>query len=160
MKHIASHSVLVTGQSFTACKKQVTDYFERTLLVRYDQIAIKDQKSVPATSSLFLDEVSTGVEKNRTIIKKLIGDLESTGFKNSFDLLDLEHGYPSKVLHLITHFLDGFIGIDSVFYNLIDDSHWVPQKTTREIVDTPEKFWLIHLEGYSATPDTAGLIQQ
>ncbi len=160
MKHIASHNVLVTGKSFSACRRQVANFFERTMLVRYDQVSIKDEASIPATSPDFIQHMNKGIEENRRIIKKLIHDLELTGLKTTSDLLQLEHGYPSKVLHIITHFLDGFIGIDSTFYNLINDSHWVPQKTLTEISATPEQFWMIHLDGFSATPDTAGLIMQ
>ncbi len=159
MKHIASHRILVSGESFAACKKQVADFFDRTLLVRYDQVTIKDEACTPGVSPSFLQQIEKGIEENRAIISKLINDLEATGMKSTTDLLQLEHGYPSKVLHIITHFLDGFIGIDTVFYNLVDDSHWMLEKTLRDITTTPDHFWLIHLDGYSATPDTAGLIQ-
>ncbi len=159
MKQIASHHILVSGTSFASCKNQVTTFFDRTLLVRYDRVTINEEKCIPGIDPSFLDHVERGIEDNKSIIKKLIKDLEGTGMKTTSDLLHVEHGYPSKLLHIITHFLDGFIGIDTVFYNLVDDSHWTPEATIKETKNSPDAFWLIHLDGYSETPEQAALVQ-
>jgi hypothetical protein len=61
------------------------------------------------------------------------------------DLLALKPGYPSKVLHILTHMLDGFIGIDSAFYNLVEDSHWLSEPLRTTILRNPEGYWLVPL---------------
>ncbi len=160
MKQIASHHILVSGISFASCRKQVTDFFDRTLLVRYDRFTTNEKKCIPGIDPSFLDHVERGIEDNKNIIKKLVKDLEGTGMETTSDLLHVEHGYPSKLLHIITHFLDGFIGIDTVFYNLIDDSHWIPEATTKDTETSPDNFWLIHINGFSETPEKAALVQR
>jgi hypothetical protein len=85
--------------------------------------------------------------------------LRQTGVSDILDLEALEHGYPSKLLHMLSHFLDGFVGIDSSFYNLIDDSHWLPEHTAANIRDNGEAYWLIHIDCYSATPEEASLLR-
>ncbi len=160
MKKIASHFILVQGDSFANCKKQVYDYFDRTQLVRYDHIKIDDEKCMSGIAPYFLSCVEKKQTENRKIIETLISDLEATGVTTTTGLLNLEHGYPSKILHLISHFLDGFIGIDSAFYNLIDDSHWVSTVTQNRIMESPKMFWLFCLSGYSETPEKVSLVHQ
>lgn len=160
MKKIAHHLVLVAGESHKSCRKQVKNYFARTELVRYDRIEIDDDASIVGSDQDFNKYLTEAVSRNRQILGGLIKDLEGTGVKTIVDLLDLKQGYPSKVLHIATHFLDGFIGIDSVFYNLIDDSHWLPEQTHQAIVDAPDGFWLIPVNGFSETPETAALIHK
>lgn len=159
MKKIATHYILATGSSFNTAKKHVTDFFQRTELVRYDYISINEQKCASATSDDFYSILDRHLEKNKETLVKLVSDLEAAGINSITDLINLQQGYPSKVLHIATHFLDGFIGIDSIFYNLIDDSHWFPETTRSTIQTSPADFWLIHLDGYSHTPDKAGLVQ-
>ena len=67
-------------------------------------------------------------------------------------------GYESKVLHIITHLVDGFFGADTVFYNLEEDSHWLSDKLTDKIKEQPEKFWLLKIE-CSTIDDTDRLDQ-
>jgi hypothetical protein len=70
-------------------------------------------------------------------------ELQETGLGRAEDLLTLQQGYPSKLLHILTHMLDGFIGIDSVFYNLIEDSHWLSAPLRSTILHKPEHYWLV-----------------
>src|SRR4030043_54062 len=62
------------------------------------------------------------------------------------DLQELPQGYKSKILHVITHLLDGFFGIDTYFYNLEEDSHWVSEELKEKIKTNPPIFWLLSLE--------------
>ena len=158
MKKIAHHLMLAAGESYKSCRKQVKNYFARTELVRYDRIEIEDKASLVGTHKDFGPCLDQAVAKNRKTLEGLVKDLENTGVKTTGDLLNLHQGYPSKVLHIATHFLDGFIGTDSSFYNLIDDSHWLPEKTRQAIGTTPENYWLIQVDGFSETPEKAALI--
>jgi len=158
MKKIAHHLILVAGESHKSCRKQVKNYFARTELVRYDRIEIDDKASLAGSHPTFTICLDEAVTKNRMILESLIKDLEGIGVKNTKDLLKLKQGYQSKVLHIATHFIDGFIGTDSVFYNLIDDSHWLSEKTRQDIANTPDAFWLIPVDGFSETPEKVALI--
>jgi hypothetical protein len=159
MKKIAHHLMLVTGESHKSCRKQVKNYFARTELVRYDRIEIDDKACLAGSHQNFARCLDEAIAKNKNILEGLIKDLENTGVKTTGDLLKLKQGYPSKVLHIATHFLDGFIGIDSSFYNLIDDSHWLPERTRQAIAEAPDDFWLIQVDGFSETPEKAALIR-
>ena len=54
---------------------------------------------------------------------------------------------------------DGFIGIDSYFYNLIDDSHWLPQATAKAIQKDPNHYWLLHIDCFATTAEEACLLR-
>jgi hypothetical protein len=160
MKIIAHHQILVAGDSYQNCKRQVEDFFQRTQLVRYDRVEIDDKGAIPGSNKKFGIWIKEAVRKNRQILQELVQELENTGVKSTPDLLDMPQGYPSKVLHILTHFLDGFIGTDSAFYNLIDDSHWLMESTEQSIKSAPGGYWLIPIDCYSASPEKASLIHQ
>ena len=160
MQLIASHLVLVSAPSINKGCAQVNDFFLNSLLVRYDKIDIRTEKCLGGSDKKFNGVLKKSIAANRKILRNFIEEFKKTGFQTAEDLACVKHGYPSKMLHIITHFLDGFIGIDSVFYNLIEDNHWVSEKTFRSIEAVPGNFWLIHLDGYSESPENAGIIQQ
>jgi len=159
MQPISTHLVLVSAPDFDSACSQVRDFFDSTLLVRYDKIDIRRQESFPATDDSFDEVLHQGIADNRGTLHRFIGEFEKTGFKNVDDLHRVECGYPSKLLHIITHFLDGFIGIDSKFYNLIDDSHWLSDDTAAAITETPEQYYVIQLDCFSQSPDKVSLVQ-
>jgi hypothetical protein len=59
------------------------------------------------------------------------------------DLESLPQGYQSKTLHTLTHLLDGFFGIDSHFYNLIEGSHGVSAGLRGKIDSSPGGYMLL-----------------
>lgn len=149
--------VLTEGESPEACRIQVINFFERTSLVRYDNIVI-DDVILSAKNPKFSEELDRGLRRNQQTLHKFIDELGETGFETRGDLVGLSQGYQSKILHIIAHFLDGFIGIDSVFYNLVDDSHWLTVDTREQIDQEPERFNLLYLQCYSLTPKEAALL--
>lgn len=159
MQPLSSHLVLVTGKDYTTASTQVQNFFDNSLLVQYDHIAIRAEKSRSAADAGFTKLLEEGLEANRITLEKFVNEFEKTGFQSVRDFLQIPCGYPSKLLHIITHFVDGFIGIDTHFYNLIDDSHWLPDNTAEAIADDPNQHWLIHLDGYSETPEKVSLVQ-
>lgn len=159
MEPLSSHIVLVSAEDFAKASKQVEDFFDNTLLVRYDKIAIRESQSYSADNQCFSAELEKSLADNAARLDKFIDEFSKTGFQSIDDLKSVECGYPSKLLHIITHFLDGFIGIDTIFYNLIDDSHWLPDSTRQAMKKNPSHFWLIHLDGYSETPEKVSLVQ-
>ena len=158
MKLLAHHSFLVSGQHYEDCKAQIDSFFEKTTLVQYDKISIDNDAIVNGGNEQFSERLKKSLDRNQAVLAKFIDELKTTGFVKRSDLPSLKQGYPSKVLHIIAHFLDGFISIDTAFYNLIDDSHWISAKTKEQLTSHPEKFWLIPLDCYSMTPREAALL--
>lgn len=158
MKLLARHSILVSGEHYEDCKAQIYGFFKKTSLVQYDKIAIDSSGAVSGDNDCFAEKLESSLKQNRRVLTGLVEELKVAGFEKRSDLPDLQQGYPSKVLHIIAHFLDGFIGIDSAFYNLIDDSHWVSPSTRELLADKPETFWLVPLDCYSMTPREATLL--
>lgn len=158
MNLLARHIVLATAESKEECKSQVLNFFDKTSLVRYDRIVVDESKHLSAREDAFPAALEKALDRNRQILSELVDELGTAGFAKRSDLPDLSQGYPSKVLHIIAHFLDGFIGIDSVFYNLVNDSHWLPEETAAQIIEEPDRFWLISLDCYSMSPREAALL--
>jgi hypothetical protein len=157
MELLVKHIILVEGDTLETCKSYVLNFFEQTSLVHYDRITIEDE-ILSANDPAFKAKLENGLKKNKTTLIRFIDELGASGFKKKCDLIDLNQGYQSKILHIIAHFLDGFIGIDSVFYNLIDDSHWLSDETRDKIEQQPDRFRLLSLKCYSLTPKEATLL--
>lgn len=157
MELLAQHLVLAEGESEEACKLHVLKFFEKTSLVCYDNVVIED-RILSGTDPEFESELAQGLKKNRNTLRKFINELGSTGFEQRGDLMQVDQGYHSKILHIIAHFLDGFIGIDSVFYNLVEDSHWLSSDIEIRIKEVPARFKLLSLKCYSMTPREAALL--
>lgn len=160
MFRIAQHRILVSGDSFATCSEQVHKFFALTSLVIYDCIEVKAEQSFSGRDAGFTEALAGAVADNRKTVDSLIADLQKTGCRSVSDLRDLQQGYASKVLHIIAHFLDGFVGIDSYFYSLPDDSHWLPAVTAAAIGNNPERYWLIHIDCFSAAPEEAALLHK
>ncbi|EKD36221.1 MAG: hypothetical protein ACD_75C01596G0002 [uncultured bacterium] len=160
MNRISRHKVLLTGDSFDHCSSQVHRFFDLTSLVIYDCIEARPEQSCSGLDAGFTDRIRDAEDRNRQQVRELITELEKTGIRTTADLHAIEQGYVSKTLHILSHFLDGFIGIDSFFYNLLDDSHWLSPRTAAAILANPQRYWLIHVDGYSATPEEAGLLRR
>jgi hypothetical protein len=158
MNLLARHIILVAGESKEECKSQVLNFFDKTSLLHYDRIVVDESRQLSARDNEFSIALEKALDRNRQILSELVDELGAAGFTKRSDLPDLAQGYPSKVLHIIAHFLDGFIGIDTVFYNLVNDSHWLPGETAARILEEPERFWLVSLDGYSMSPREAALL--
>lgn len=159
MKRLAEHKILVAGNSFEHCRDQVEKFFALTSLVIYDCIEARREFSRCGRDAAFFTEIDAAEARNRAMVASLIAELEKLAGKNLSALQSLPQGYASKTLHILSHFLDGFIGIDSYFYNLLDDSHWLPTTTRQRITLEPGQFWLLHLDCFSATPEEAGILR-
>lgn len=160
MKRISQHKLLATGESFAQCRSQVLHFFEKTTLVRYDSIEVREGESFSGLDADFTRQANLAISHNRQMLQYLISDLVKAGFTDINKIDTLPQGYESKTLHIISHILDGFIGIDSYFYNLIDDSHWILSQTNEDLTQHPEKYWLIHVDCFTATPEEASLLHK
>lgn len=152
--------ILATGESRGEGRSQVLKFFDKTSLLYYDRIVIDEDRSLSAGNQGFSPMLEKALSQNRQVVANLVEELGAAGFATCTDLPNITQGYQSKVLHILAHFLDGFIGIDSVFYNMVNDSHWLPQETSDLIRDEPERFWLFPLDCYSVSPKEAALLHQ
>jgi hypothetical protein len=158
MNRISQHKMLLAGDSFDHCNDQVHKFFDLTSLVIYDCIETIESKSFSGLDAAFFDLILKAENFNRRTMQDLIDELVKANIRKIEDLQDIEQGYLSKTLHILSHFLDGFIGIDSYFYNLLDDSHWLPPATAKAIHRNPHHYWLLHVDCFATTAEEAGLL--
>ncbi len=159
MNLISQHKILLAGDSFDHCSQQVHRYFDLTSLVIYDCIETIQNKSFSGLDAVFFDQIARAESHNRQAVQNLIDELVKAKFQKTVDFQNIEQGYLSKTLHILSHLLDGFIGIDSYFYNLMDDSHWLPQTTAQAIHKNPKHYWLLHIDCFATTAEEAGLLR-
>jgi len=142
-----SHDILVAGPDFAACRQQVNHFFARTLLVRYDDVQVLKDASINGLNENFWPAIDAGLAANKNVLGDFLESLKQEGFASLDDLQSLEKGYLSKTLHTIAHLLDGFIGIDSRFYNLEEDSHTVSRQMQQKIAAAPGHYWIVRVKG-------------
>ena len=116
---------------------------ESTQLVVYQSISLRNEEIHSATWPSFWSEIEAGIAANRAFCMTLADELAESGLNEIKDLLTLHPGYPSKMLHILTHMIDGFFGIDSAFYNLVADSHRLSASLRATIMENPEGYWLV-----------------
>ena len=154
------HKILSDGTDFESVCKRVVGFFEKTMLLQYDTVEVNDTLSFSANDPDFWPEVEKGIAANRSVLNENIKELQSVGCHTVQDIASLPLGYPSKVLHIIAHLADGFVGIDSTFFNLQEDSHWLSDSLAQKIKDNPQGYWLLHVEAGFSSPGEASLIHR
>ena len=143
------HEVLSSGSDFDVCSRKVLSFFEAYQLVRYSQIKILKKDSLPASHPEFWNKLEKAVLENHLVLQQLIRELGDEGVTSLEDLEELPQGYKSSMLHIVTHFFDGFFGVDTYFYNLEENSHWISEKLIKKMQTSPALFWILALEAES-----------
>lgn len=146
---LIEHRFLIQEKDYNRACQRITRFLERYELLSYDRLKFEARDSLPAFHPRFWKALQEAQERNRQVIRDLFRDLAREGYRELFDLALLPQGYLSKIFHTLAHLLDGFLGIDSYFYNLEEDSHWVSRRLERKIQTQPEGFWLVKLYGYT-----------
>jgi len=150
------HAMLVAAENFDEASHKVLRFFTLTQLVKYQSITIVEHESMHAGDPRFWEVATKYMEANRTTLQELLDELATAGYGQTRDMINLERGYLSKVLHTAVHLLDGFFGIDTGFYNLEEDSHWISGNMRRIIEGAPRQYWLLQvnasLGGATADP--------
>jgi hypothetical protein len=141
------HDILIEGSDFESCKKHLSSFFDRTMLIRYDEVIIMEKESINGADQTFWPRVQEGLTANKKALKQLLANLKEEGFVSLDDLQALEQGYLSKILHTIAHLKDGFIGLDSRFYNLVEDSHSITRGMLQKLIETTDHYWILRVEG-------------
>ncbi|MFZ5775161.1 MAG: hypothetical protein ACOY3Z_06740 [Thermodesulfobacteriota bacterium] len=146
MRLSVTHRMLAMAPDMERASAHVLRFLDRTQLVRYDAVRVVAADSCGATDPRFWPWLEEGISGNRQVLDKLLSELRSAGTRDFADLPGLPQGFQSKILHTMAHLLDGFFGIDSQFYCLPEDSHWVGPGLRKQIETSPEDFWLITVE--------------
>lgn len=143
MDYNISHYFLVRAEnSYDACE-HVEQYLDKNQLITYADLVIKDEEVLQGRSREFWPTVEKGLERNRQFALKMLDYLKEEGVRSLDDLITLQQGYTTKILHTLTHLLDGFIGVDTSLYNLLEDSHQISDMLRADIKSSPDVYWVI-----------------
>lgn len=153
-----SHKILCQSKDLDTAQHYVSQYFKQSMLLSYDSFHIDLELSYCATADEFWQEAEAAIQQNEIVLTSYINELRDSGCTNIKDLETLSSGYQSKLIHLIAHLVDGFIGIDSHFFSLPEDSHWISKAMKERITEHPEEFWLIHLAAQSHSLESTVLL--
>jgi hypothetical protein len=140
------HDMLVSGPDLTTCEQHIRLFFAKSQLVHYDSVEIDHQHSVNGTDTRFNKLLQGAIAENRRILGELLGKLQEEGCSTLEDLLALPQGFKSKLLHTISHLLDGFFGIDSRFFDIDEICHWLTEDRRRQLGERPEECWLLRVK--------------
>jgi len=143
MKFEVTHTILAMEPDLKKSSAHVLRFLDRTPLVQYDAVRVVADQSCSGADPRFWPWLEQGLANNRQVLQKLTGELRAAGTKEFSDLLVMPQGFQSKIFHTMAHLLDGFFSIDSRFYNLPEDSHWLGASVRRQIEAAPEDFWLV-----------------
>ena len=143
MDYPVSHYFLVHSQSNELAGRHVERYLSGNQLITYTEFFVRTEEILSGTDNSFRQTLERGLAANESFARRMLDHLKEEGVTTLDQLLDLQQGYSTKILHTLTHLLDGFIGIDSVFYSLIEDSHRVSGGLAEAIRATPAEYWLV-----------------
>lgn len=139
----AFHEFLCEGQDLAACTSRLFSFFESYELIRYGHLDVIESKSLRADDPDFPLRLEKSLEIHGQRVRSFLDELIREGVDSISALEKLPQGYQSKTLHTVTHLLDGFFGIDSHFYNLVEGSHGVSEDLLQRISGNPRGFMLL-----------------
>ncbi|MEJ2031767.1 MAG: hypothetical protein P8Y63_01720 [Deltaproteobacteria bacterium] len=145
------HELLIEGKTFAVAEQKALRFFARNLLARYEEAQVVAEASCSARHPDFWNRLTTGLAENRRRAADLVVELEEAGLTHMNQLRELSQGYESKILHTLAHLLDGFFGVDSYFYNLLDDSHGISEARRRLIREDPDSYGLLRVATRTGT---------
>jgi hypothetical protein len=143
MDYPISHYFLVHSRSEELAGRHVERYLAGNQLISYAEFFVRTGEILNGAGGHFWRTLEHGLAANDSFARRMLDHLKEEGVTTLDQLPDLEQGYVTKVLHTLTHLLDGFIGIDSVFYNLVEDSHRVSAGLAQSIRTAPAEYWLV-----------------
>ena len=150
---IGQHTILLQAADRKEAEQHVRTFFAQNELVRYDSLVIDAGTIFNGTHQQFFAKIEDGLTGNRLAIEKLVQVLRAEDAADLQAWSSLPQGYASKILHTLVHLVDGFFGVDSVLYNLVEDSNQVTPLLRKKIREQPNFFWLVPVTGVSARND-------
>jgi len=155
----SQHVFLVDGADYSEGRRKIENFLTKNLLVRYASLLFDDAQKIVAKESVkFWETIDWCQKQNQLTITGLLQELSDLGYESIADLARVPQGYNSKLLHTITHLLDGFFGLDSFFYNLIEDSHWVSEQLAEKIRQDNQNYFLVFVQGSFQKLEEADMI--
>ncbi len=154
------HHFLAKGETRAVADRQVLAFLDKTLLVRYSEVSIEEETSMTATDPRFWPTVEDLARQHRQTCQHFIDSLQETGITTIGDLAHIEQGYPSKLLHILAHLVDGFFGIDSIFFNLIEDAHTISPALASAIEADPRNYHLVTTSCSFLSTEEASIIHR
>ena len=142
----AEHDMLMSGPDLATCERHVRLFFAKSQLVHYDSVEIDRHHSVNGADPRFKELIQAAIAENKRILGELLSKLQEEDCATLEDLLTLPQGFKSKLLHTISHLLDGFFGIDSRFFDIDEISHWLTEARQRQLGEQPEDCWLLRIK--------------
>lgn len=136
---------LVEAKELTGAQHKVKRFLEETTLVIFEYIEFTN-KCYNGGQREFYDLIDMGISQNKKVLKEIVRELVDEGYKEIMDVLYIPQGYISKLIHTIAHILDGFIGIDTYFFNLEESSHWISKPMYQKIKKTPNNYWVLEID--------------
>ena len=130
---LGQHDLLLESSNRKEAELHARYFCEHNDLVRYDSIIIESDAILCGTDPEFITKLKRGLEGNKKAINGLIEELSTEGVLDLQSWSTLQQGYATKLLHTVIHLLDGFFGIDSALYNLVENSHLVTSALLRRI---------------------------
>jgi hypothetical protein len=158
-----THLLLTPATDRDDAQARIEHFFAKNFLVKYDQVTILAERTSHAGNADFWKRLEEGIAANRRVVGELLDEMRAGGFEKLTDLTEMHQGYESKILHTVTHLLDGFFGVDTVFFNLVEDSHGLSNRLAAAIKANPAGFWLVEAECISDTghdPDQLDMIRR
>jgi len=146
---LIEHDLLVSGLDMETCSGHVLSFFDKSQLVRYDSVEIDPKSSAQGSEPRFVELLNRAINTNKEILEELLVTIKDEGCSKLDDILKLPQGFQSKMLHTISHLLDGFFGVDSRFFDIDEISHWITENRQNEINTNPEQCWLIRVKAKS-----------
>ena len=146
---LGQHDLVLESSNRKEAELHARYFSEHNDLVRYDSIIIESDAILCGTDPEFITMLNKGLEGNKKAINGLIEELRTEGALDPQIWSTLQQGYATKLLHTVIHLLDGFFGIDSVLYNLVENSHQVTRALLSRIEEHPDKYWLVPVTGMS-----------
>jgi len=143
MEYPISHYFLARAHTAELAARHVERYLAGNQLISYAEFFVSAEEVLGGVHAQFWETLELGLAANDVFARQMLDHLEEEGVTTLEQLLELKQGYATKILHTLTHLLDGFIGIDSVLYNLVEDSHWVSTELRESIHVTAEEYWLV-----------------
>ncbi len=141
------HVFLLQGADSGECLERIRHYFSTYDLLRYSRVEIGDTPPLQATDPAFQGHLERSMTENHRRVRSLLDELRREGVEKVGDLGDLSQGHLTNTLHAVTHLLDGFFGIDSFFFNLVEGTHDISDALREKIASTPDQYMLVSVIG-------------
>lgn len=105
---ICYHEFLVHHREFDPAREHVLHFFRTYKILSASQVSVLEKRSLRADEQEFWPRIQDAMKENRKVLAEFMAELRAMGVEHLDDLAHMDQGYCTKLLHKITHILDGF----------------------------------------------------